>query len=86
VTGIVGDAELQPSAGPLISVTAGLNFDGVGNGFAGPQGTFTVTSAPSDPNGAIGDVQGLDSIRVDARAAAEGCRKGRQRSSDKLTD
>jgi hypothetical protein len=57
VTGVVGDAELQPSAGPLISVTAGLNFDGVGNGFAGPQGTFTVTSAPSDPNGAIGATQ-----------------------------
>lgn len=30
------------------------SFDGVGNGFSGPQGTFTVNSAPPDTNGAVG--------------------------------
>src|SRR5205807_1159277 len=30
------------------------NFDGVGNGFTGPSGTFTVNSAPPDTNGATG--------------------------------
>jgi hypothetical protein len=32
----------------------GLNFDGIGNGVSGPNGTFTVTSAPPDTNGAVG--------------------------------
>ena len=30
------------------------SFEGVGQGFTGPQGTFTVNSAPPDPNGAVG--------------------------------
>jgi len=30
------------------------NFDGVGNGFTGPSGTFTVNAAPPDTNGAVG--------------------------------
>ena len=30
------------------------SVDGVGNGFTGPQGSFTVGSAPPDTNGAIG--------------------------------
>jgi hypothetical protein len=36
--------------------TPSLNtsFEGVGQGFSGPQGTFTVNSAPPDPNGAVG--------------------------------
>jgi hypothetical protein len=56
-SGISADTALQTSAGPLISVTAGINVDGVGNGFTGPQGTFTVSSAPSDSNGAVGSTQ-----------------------------
>ena len=31
-----------------------LNFDGLGNGFAGPAGSFSVDSAPPDPNLAVG--------------------------------
>ena len=31
--------------------------DGVGNGFIGPQGSFTVNSAPPDTNGAVGTTQ-----------------------------
>jgi hypothetical protein len=51
------DPVLQAAAGPLVSVTAGVNIDGVGNGFTGPQGTFTVRVAPSDSNGAAGATQ-----------------------------
>jgi len=56
-TAVAADTALQSAVAPLISVTAGLNFDGVGNGFVGPQGTFTVNSAPPDTNGAIGATQ-----------------------------
>jgi hypothetical protein len=34
--------------------TAGVSFDGIGNGFSGPQGTFSVSSAPPDENAAVG--------------------------------
>lgn len=37
--------------------TTGLGFDGVGKGFSGPQGTFTVQSAPPDTTGAVGATQ-----------------------------
>ena len=37
--------------------TTQLNFDGVGDGFTGPSGTFTVTSAPPDTDGAVGATQ-----------------------------
>ena len=33
---------------PAVAATPGLGFDGVGSGFTGPQGTFTVQSAPPD--------------------------------------
>ena len=36
---------------PRFSAT---NFAGVGNGFTGPQGSFTVNSAPPDTTGAVG--------------------------------
>ncbi len=31
-----------------------LNFDGVGQGFSGPSGTFTVNAAPPDTDGSVG--------------------------------
>ncbi|PYQ63330.1 MAG: hypothetical protein DMF54_17060, partial [Acidobacteria bacterium] len=31
-----------------------VNFEGLGDGFVGPSGTFTMTGAPSDSNGAVG--------------------------------
>ena len=37
--------------------TTQLNFDGVGDGFTGPNGTFTVNSAPPDTDGAVGATQ-----------------------------
>jgi hypothetical protein len=51
-----GSAPPSPAA-PLASATPGLNFDGVGVGFSGPQGAFIVTGVPPDPNGAVGDTQ-----------------------------
>lgn len=64
---IVTDAALQPPGiipFPFVSATTGLNFDGLGNGFSGPNGTFTVTGAPSDSNGAIGATQFVEMVNV----------------------
>ena len=41
----------------LTTITPGLNFDGVGNGFVGPNGAFSVNSAPPDTNAAVGATQ-----------------------------
>ena len=37
--------------------TAGLGFDGMGAGFSGPAGPFTVQSMPPDTTGAVGTTQ-----------------------------
>src|SRR5262249_11386376 len=42
-----------------------VNFDGVGNGFVGPQGTFTVNSAPPDTNGDIGKNHFIQTVNTD---------------------
>jgi hypothetical protein len=39
------------------STSAGIGFDGVGKGFTGPQGSFTVQSAPPDTSAAVGATQ-----------------------------
>lgn len=39
------------------ATVAGLGIDGVGRGFTGPQGSFTVQAAPPDTTGAIGATQ-----------------------------
>ncbi|HLW01498.1 MAG TPA: hypothetical protein VKT82_22770 [Ktedonobacterales bacterium] len=41
------------------------NFDGIGNGFTGPQGTFTVNSAPPDTNGAVGPQDYVQIVNTD---------------------
>src|SRR5258707_556143 len=51
------DAAVQFAGGRLVSVQSGLNLLGVGLGFVGPAGSFTVNSAPSDSNGAAGATQ-----------------------------
>jgi len=59
------DSARQSAAiAPLISVTTGPNFDGVGMGFSGPSGTFTVTGAPSDSNGAVGATQYVEMVNT----------------------
>ncbi len=47
------DPVVQTTAGPMVAVTTGLNFAGVGNGDYG----FVPNAAPPDTNGAIGSTQ-----------------------------
>jgi uncharacterized membrane protein len=48
------DAVLQTQTGASSTPLTALNFDGVGNGFAGPQGPFSVTAAVPNAHGAVG--------------------------------
>jgi hypothetical protein len=50
----VADPVVQSSVGSAAAPALGAGFEGVGQGFTGPSGTFVVTSAPPDPNGAVG--------------------------------
>src|SRR5438270_7077113 len=45
---------IQRSAAILAAPATLLNFAGIGNGFSGPGGTFSVSAAPPDPNAAVG--------------------------------
>lgn len=55
--GTPNDGALQMSPSGAFAPVAGSGVDGVGNGFSGPQGVFTVNSAPPDTNGAVGATQ-----------------------------
>jgi hypothetical protein len=57
------DGALQSAAAP-ISTIDGLNLLGVGSGFVGPGGSFTVNSAPSDSNGAVGSTQFVEWVNA----------------------
>jgi len=48
------DPVVQASAVPLLIPAPATNFDGIGQGFSGPAGVFTVNSAPPDTNGDVG--------------------------------
>ncbi|MES2069279.1 MAG: hypothetical protein V4488_02950 [Pseudomonadota bacterium] len=54
---VTDNAAQQKFISSAASTTAGLGFDGVGKGFTGPQGSFTVNSAPPDTTGAVGATQ-----------------------------
>ena len=41
------------------------NFDGIGQGFTGPAGTFTVNSAPPDTNAAVGPNHIVETVNTD---------------------
>jgi hypothetical protein len=41
------------------------SFPGIGQGFTGPQGTFAVTVAPSDSNGAVGPQDFVETVNTD---------------------
>jgi hypothetical protein len=41
------------------------NFAGVGNGFTGPNGTFTVNAAPPDTNGDVGPQDYVQTVNTD---------------------
>jgi hypothetical protein len=44
-------------SGTTLSTSSGKNILGLGNGFSGPNGSFTVQYIPPDTNGAVGDTQ-----------------------------
>ena len=49
---------------PLAPAIA-LNFDGIGNGFSGPSGTFSVAAAPPDTNGSVGPNHYVQIVNTD---------------------
>ena len=58
------DGALQSQVTIQAATTVGLGLDGVGQGFVGPQGTFTVNSAPPDTNGAVGTTQYVQTVNT----------------------
>ena len=56
------DGAMQTFAGPLVPGSAGLSFDGLGQGISGPNGTFAVNSVPPDPNLAVGTTQVVQTV------------------------
>ena len=56
---------IQTQIGPFAAPSTSNNFDGVGNGFTGPNGTFTVNSAPPDTNGAVGPQDYVQTVNTD---------------------
>jgi hypothetical protein len=59
------DSAVQQSVPTIQAPATTLNFDGVGSGFSGPQGTFTVDSAPPDTNGAVGPNHYVQIVNTD---------------------
>ena len=53
----------SPTVAAIPSTT--LNFDGIGQGFSGPSGTFSVASAPPDTNGATGPNHFIQTVNSD---------------------
>src|SRR5207237_9163344 len=49
----------------LAAPTTLLNFDGVGDGFTGPGGTFATRFAPPDTNGDVGPNHYVQTVNVD---------------------
>jgi hypothetical protein len=58
-------APVQTAPGTLAIPATATNFDGVGNGFTGPNGTFTVAAAPPDTNGAVGPNNYVQLVNTD---------------------
>jgi hypothetical protein len=56
---------IQRSAGTFAAPATLLNFVGIGNGFSGPAGSFSVSSAPSDPNAAVGPNHIVETVNTD---------------------
>jgi hypothetical protein len=62
------DPVLQARPAPGLALTAPAtvaNFDGIGQGFTGPSGTFVVNSAPPDTNGAVGPNHFVEIVNTD---------------------
>jgi len=63
----VGNSAVQGSSSASVATipSTALNFDGVGQGFSGPSGTFIVNSAPPDTNGATGPNHYIQIVNTD---------------------
>ena len=59
------DTVHQSSATTLLAPVTLNNFDGVGAGFTGPAGTFSVASAPPDTNGDVGPNHYVQTVNTD---------------------
>jgi hypothetical protein len=52
------------TSGVALPTLGGLNIEGVGQGFQGPQGIFNVGAIPPDTNGAVGDTQYVQIVNI----------------------
>src|SRR2546430_2184640 len=61
-----GASAAQPASGAVAAAAPALlnSFAGVGNGFSGPNGTFSVNSAPPDTNGAVGPNHYVETVNT----------------------
>jgi hypothetical protein len=59
---VVQGKRFAPVAGQAPATA--LNRDGIGSGFSGPQGGFSVRYAPPDNNGAVGTTQFVETVNV----------------------
>ncbi len=59
-----GTAGIQSTPSSVRAPSTATNFAGIGNGFSGPQGTFSVASAPPDTNGAVGPNHFVQSVNT----------------------
>jgi hypothetical protein len=58
------DPVVQSTPGAASAPTLGTGFDGIGQGFSGPQGSFSVTGAPPDTNAAVGSTQVVELVNT----------------------
>ena len=56
---------VQRTPPALLAPATLLSFDGVGQGFAGPAGTFAVAAAPPDTNGDVGPNHYVQTVNTD---------------------
>ena len=68
------DPVVQVSKGAAQAPTLGAGFEGVGQGFSGPNGTFSVNSAPPDTNGAVGPNHFVQIVNLDGPIGNVGLR------------
>jgi len=59
------DPVLQTQVATAAAPATSLNFLGIGNGFTGPAGTFSVRSAPPDTNGDVGPNHYVQIVNTD---------------------
>src|SRR3979409_2025888 len=57
------DPVVQTTVAPAVP-TPSASFDGLGQGFTGPQGSFSVTGVPPDPNAAVGTSQIVEVVNT----------------------